>query len=269
LAEHELDDNTTQGYDISTGNYASVNIDDMKKIKHTKNNDTQYLNIWNSSIKNHLKQSTSTSNPPDQSGVYITNPDLYESGYQSVTSKDVPSYDRSYFYPWDFSPAACAPTTATNLCMYYLGINYTKYSVLQNSQTGWTGTYSSLYTLMKTTGSSTSDYDIAAAYVSYFQSKGLNCSATLFSGTNSGANLEPEINNNRPCHLLIHDNNTYGNHSVLALGYKDYSYFDYVFLTTTHSIYIRIADDYSSRSANRFIWGRCSGTWKYVSVIPS
>ncbi len=268
VTEQQFDDNTKVAYDISTSDFKAVNMDDLKKIKASKKTDTQYSDLWNGLVKNHLKQSTGGSNPPDNNTDFITDPSKYESGYQRYSAKDVPSYDRSYNVTSDFSPAACAPTAATNLCMYWVGINYTKYSVLCDSKTGWSGSYSSIYSLMKTSGASTSDSNVAPAYVSFFKSKGLTCSATLTNGTDSGAKIETEINNNRPCHLMVHSNNMYGDHSVLALGYQDYAYDDYVWITTTHSIYIRIADGWI-RSATRYVWGRCHGNWNYVSVIPS
>lgn len=63
----------------------------------------------------------------------------------------------------------------------------------------------------------------------------------------------------RPVHLMLHDHYKYKNHSVIALGYMQFRYDDY------DSIYIRIADGWS-RTANRYVWGMCYGTWNYVSV---
>jgi hypothetical protein len=271
LAEHELDDNTKQAYDISTGNYANINIDDVRQLKQNKSTDTQYLSMWNNSVKKHLIQSTGSCTAPDD-GTIITNPSLYESGYKSSSSKDVPSYDRSYNIMTDFSTGkVCAPTAATNLCMYWLGVNYTKYSNLMDSTLGWQGTFNSFYTLMKTdkVNGGTSDGNVASAYVSYFSSKGLTCSASYTGTTYSGASIVTQINNNRPCHLMLHSHCVYGDHSVLALGYQKYTYADDTgWGQDTDSIYIRIADGWI-RSATRYVWGSCEGWWGYVSVIPS
>ena len=268
LAENELDDNTKQTYDISTGDYKPVDINSMKKIKHSENTDAGISNMWKETVKNHSKDS-SGSNPPDDNETHITNPSLYETGYTSVTSKDVPSWNRTYFLLDDFGTGGiCTPTAATNLCVYWVGVNYDKYSSLYDSKNGWKSAFQSLSSYMGTTPSGTLDSAVATAYVSYFKSKKLSCTAEFTKGTGSGAKIVTEIDNNIPCHLIIHDNNMYGNHSVLALGYKDFVYVGTGFDSTVHNRYIRIADG-RTNSATRYIWGDCDGYWNYVSVKPN
>lgn len=65
---------------------------------------------------------------------------------------------------------------------------------------------------MGTTSTGTLDSAVAPAYVSYFKSKKLSCTAEFTKGTGSGSKIVDEIDSNRPCHLMVHDNNMYGNH---------------------------------------------------------
>lgn len=83
-------------------------------------------------------------------------------------------------------------------------------------------------------------------------------------GTDEGQKLVNDLNNGRPCHLIMHNHRTYGEHSVLAIGYVDFTY-DSIY-NDPSSTYIRIADGWSS-TADRYVWGSCYGTWNYVSVI--
>lgn len=89
----------------------------------------------------------------------------------------------------------------------------------------------------------------------------MSCQAWLFSGTNNGRYIVNELNNDRPCHLIVHNHYMYGDHSVLAVGYAEYRY------GNSYSTYIRIADGWTNYPS-RYVWGACYGTWKYVVVIP-
>ena len=107
----------------------------------------------------------------------------------------------------------------------------------------------------------TYDTKVAGAYEAYFKECGLSCSAYFYQGTNNGLAIVEELNNNRPCHLMIHNHYKYGNHSVLALGYSQFRY------GSAYSTYIRIADGWTNYPS-RYVWGPCSGAWNYVVVIP-
>jgi hypothetical protein len=271
LDEVQLDDNTTQAFDISTSDYKDVNIDDIKKIKKDKKTDTQYSQLWDFVSKNHLKtqQSTGGSNPPDNSSTFITNPSLYESGYSSSSSKDCTGYNITYNVMSDFrNGGVCAPTAATNLCEYWRSRNYSKYHALEKSS-GWQGTFNSFYSLMGTSSSTgTLDSKVSPAYINYFKQVGLSCSSSFTSGTNYGNYIVSALNNDSPCHLILHGNNMYGDHSVLALGYKQYVY-TYAFgMIGKNSNYIRIEDGWIS-SPTRFVWAGCTGSWNYVTVNPN
>ena len=105
------------------------------------------------------------------------------------------------------------------------------------------------------------DTRIADAYIDYFSERGLECEAGFFDTTWSGKQIVKEINRNRPCHLVLHNHNRYGDHSVLAVGYIQYKY------GSSYSTYIKIADGWTDH-ATRYVWGDCDGYWKYVAVAP-
>jgi hypothetical protein len=134
LEEVLLDDNTKHAYNISTSAYNSVNIDDLKKNKPQKSADTQYFQLWDSLSKIHIKQqSTGGSNPPDNNVDFITNPDLYESGYYSSSSRNVTGYNITYNEMSDFHyGGVCAPTAATNLCAILFQRGYTNLKIAGN-----------------------------------------------------------------------------------------------------------------------------------------
>jgi hypothetical protein len=156
----------------------------------------------------------------------------------------------------------CAPTAAVNLCYYWYSRNPEKYASLKQDPR-WTNVHDDFYNLMNThDGSGTSDFSIASAYEDYFNQVGLSCKATLHFTTDFGQKIVDELDNSRPVHLILHDNRTYGEHSVLALGYYQFEYNG-----SGNSTYIRIADGFSE-SPNRYVWGGCAGYWNYVTVIP-
>lgn len=91
----------------------------------------------------------------------------------------------------------------------------------------------------------------------------LHASVTLHEGTHNGTDIVKEIDKDRPCHLILHNHNNYGNHSVLAVGYQKYTYKG--FFRSKDQIYIRIADGWDKRPG-RYVWGGCKGCWNYVSI---
>lgn len=64
---------------------------------------------------------------------------------------------------------------------------------------------------------------------------------------------------------MIHHHPVYGYHSVLTVGYVDFTYG--AWSDEPNSTYIRIADGWT-KGCNRYVWGNCYGSWNYVSVIP-
>lgn len=270
LAKHQLDDNSKEVYDISTIDCRNINIDEVKNTKKTEideNEKNQNITLWNDMGRDHLKGTTGGSTPPDSGFTYITDPSKYESGYSSSTSKNCTSYYQSYYITSIFAGASnCAPTAATNLCVYWYNRDKTKYAKLYDSSKGWKGTYDRFYTLMGTKSTGTSDANIANAYISYFKEKGVSAYVSaLVDGTNSGKSIVSIINNyNAPVHLMLHGHYLYGDHSVIALGYNQYAYKGTLF--TSYSTYIRIADGWTNYPT-RFVWGGCKGSWKYVSIV--
>lgn len=268
LTQEQLDDNTSYTYDISTNKSETVDINELKKIKPKKNEDTQYAGMWKILSKNHLKQTIGGSTPPDNSTTFITDPSKYESGYSSSSSKDVTGYNILYLTTSDLGDGNnCGPTASVNLCEYWSIRNSAKYGKLIDNNLYTT--FCSLEGYTPTGG--VYDSKIPSAFVTYFKNKGLTCTSSLHYGTNSGADLEPVINGGNPFILCVHNNNMYGDHGVVGLGYKDFIYPPYTggaIGITTHSIYIRIADGWCNDSS-RFVWGNCAGTWNYVTVDPS
>lgn len=108
------------------------------------------------------------------------------------------------------------------------------------------------------------DSCIAYGYDVVFGVAGIRCDTNMHYGTDEGQKLVNDLSNDRPCHLIMHNHRTYGDHSVLAIGYVDFTY-DSIY-NDPSSTYIRIADGWSS-TADRYVWGSCYGTWNYISVI--
>ncbi len=216
------------------------------------------------SIYKENRQSSSTPKTPDKEGEgFITDPDLYEKGYDEFRSKDVINYNLTYWTMDQFrSGGVCTPTAATNL-LYYWYNRGPKYKKLLSYS--WENVFYYLYTFMQTNVGVKGTYDHMAAtgYTKYLNLQGYNCKVTYHSGTDYGKKLIPEINANRPCHLFLHDHYMYGDHSVVALGYKQYVY--YHWYGDNHETYIRIADGWT-KTPNRYVWGSCKGNWNYTTV---
>jgi len=248
-----------------------VNIGDLKKEKAEKIKDDKYAKLWKEIGKDHKKQSSGNSSPaPQDSGEFITDPSIYENNYTTVLSKDVTGYYQTYFRMSNFSSGGvCAPAAATNLCYYWSLRDPAKYGKLKDSVNGWQGTFNALFNLMGTsTSNGTYNSKVAPAFRAFFKRQGTVCTAIYFEGTDSGANIKSLIDSDMPCQLMVHNHTIYGDHAVLALGYKDYQYKYKSFINIKlHSIYIRIADGWSNMPT-RFVWGKCRGNWDYVMVMP-
>ncbi len=240
------DNNRNKKYfDVSTSNINEINKEELDKIY--------------ASNKNNSKDS-----PPDSEGDgFITDPNKYESGYDSSKSKNVKNWNLKYKIMSDFSDGGvCAPTAATNCMFYWYSRDNKKYKKLLNST--WKKTFNSIKTYMKTTKKDgTKDSMVTTGYTKYLSSKGFNYSIKFHEGTHDGKDLIGEIDKNRPCHLIVHNHYKYSDHSVLAVGYQQYIYEHWY--GDNYETYIRIADGWTSK-ANRFVWGNCKGYWNYVSI---
>lgn len=208
----------------------------------------------------------SLSSPPDNSGDgFITNPGKYESGYDSSSSKNVKGYNITYKIMSELqSGGVCAPTAATNIMLYWYKRDSKKYKKLYY-KSNWKTTFTKLRDYMKCKSKGgTLDKNVATGYSKFFDLVGVNNYTVKFhSGTNSGRKIVSEINNGRPCHLIVHDHYKYNDHSVVALGYKQYIYEHWY--GDRYETYIRIADGWTN-SPTRFVWGKCKGSWNYVTV---
>lgn len=251
-----FDNNTEHFFDISSSNFSEIPSIDS----YAKNYDIDYSNDWYTYLR--LSESTNGSNPPDEENTYITQPLDYESGYNLTRYYTLPSYERKYKTTSNFSGSDnCAPTTAVNLCYYWYSRDPSTYGALKQDII-WSNVHDDFYNLMGTRAIyGTSDTAIAGAYETYFNYVGLSCQATLHYSTDYGQKIVDELRNSRPVHLILHNHRTYGNHSVLALGFYQFQYDD------GNSTYIRIADGWST-DPNRYVWGGCAGYWNYVTVIP-
>lgn len=255
------EDGDSSFYKILDDGVSQCSISDLTMESDEKN--LKYKNIWNNYKQeyNNLSKNgnvTRGSNPPDDGG-FITKPSDYESGYNNYFAYTISNGWQAYFIMTDFSyGGVCAPTAATNLCYYWALRNQSQYGALCNGT--WAGTYNSLYEYMETSDDSgTYDVDVAPAYERYFNERGFSCSSNFYKGTDSGLLVINELNKDRPCHLMVHSHNTYGDHSVVAIGYEYYNY------GGEESSYIQIVDGWT-RLPERYVWGGCYGTWNYVTV---
>lgn len=255
--ENTMEDGSVKFYDITTSDCQEV--DKQEFPEHFKGRE-KYNDVWKNSSE------TSGSNPPDSGDEFITNPGSYENGYSDSRSYSVDRAYRPYNIMDSFCEGeVCSPTAATNLCKYWYYRDSNRYSELYKNNS-WQDVFNAFFDYMETTiDGGTSKYNMADAYMLYFEERGLYCWARLYYGTNSGQSIVDELNNNRPCHLNVSGHYKYGNHSVIALGYAQFTY-DHWY-GKSYSTYIQIADGWTYYPS-RYVWGGCSGTWDYVVVIP-
>lgn len=264
VVEHTYTDCSQALYDITTGQYATV------EKKHLKTQNTEataeYQQLWDY-YKELADRNDRSGNPPDSvGGDFITNPNNYESGYDDSRYFTVTNGYRKYNVMDDFfSGEVCYPTVATNLCLYWYLRDPSSYGNLYKN-CSWDDVFWRFYDYMGTDlKEGTLDDKVAGAYEAYFNEVGLSCSAYFYRGTNNGRNVVNELNNDRPCHLMVHDHYKYKQHGVLAVGYSEFTYFGWY--QNSYSTYIRIADGWTDYPT-RYVWGACNGYWNYVVVIP-
>ncbi|MCI8426948.1 MAG: hypothetical protein HFJ03_05325 [Lachnospira sp.] len=255
--ECKVNSNDSKIYDITTSD-----IVEMEEVcqKEEEIQEQDYSDMW----EIYLDMSTRNSNPPDsEGGDFITNPNNYESGYQDSKYYMVDGGFIYYNVMTDFSSGGvCAPTAATNLCKYWYLRDPSKYSDLFLN-CSWDDVFWEMFELMETDKKEgTLHVNVPNAYETYFNRVRLNCKSYLIYGTNYGKEIVNELDNNRPCHLIVLNHYKYGNHSVVALGYSQFTY-----SIGNHSIYIRIADGWTNYPS-RYVWGNCQGNWNYVVVLP-
>lgn len=269
----EAKETVAENYNIDKNNQKIIYLGGIDyAIKGTgRNKKEQYFDITTSSASKVSKKDlnsigesneASGSDRPDGKSD-ITSPSKYESGYTYKKVKTITKGLIDYKVMAVLSDGKiCAPTAATNYMIYWYTRNYKKYKNLCSKN--WKNTFSKLFKYMKTDKTDgTLDSNVKIGYEKYIKSCKLNASATLHVGSQYGAAIVKEIDKDRPCHLILHNHNNYGNHSVLAVGYQKYTYKS--FFRSKDQIYIRIADGWDKRPG-RYVWGGCAGTWNYVSI---
>lgn len=164
----------------------------------------------------------------------------------------VPGYNQSYYATSYFGGTNnCGPTAGVNLCVYYY--NNGKTNIRYNS---WDQTYNLIYDDMRTTTTNgTYPIYMRSGIEEYVTSRGYICTATLTSTDPVGV-AATEIQNGRPVLFAIYGDSTYGNHAVMAVGYK----------TENGIYYFRVADGWGS-TANRYIYNNGGTIQSCVSLI--
>lgn len=255
--ECKVDNNDSKIYDITTNDIVEMEefCQEEEEIQ-----EQDYSDMW----EIYLNMSESGGNPPDSEGEdFITNPNNYESGYQDSKYYMVDGGFLYYNVMDDFSDGGvCYPTAATNLCKYWYLRDPSKYGNLFLN-CSWNDVFWEMFELMETDKKhGTYDRNVEDSYKLYFYDRGLSCRAYCYYGTNNGLYIVDELDNNRPCHLMVHGHYKYTDHAVVALGYSQFTYSN-----GYYSTYIRIADGWTNYPS-RYVWGHCQGNWNYVVVIP-
>ncbi len=194
----------------------------------------------------------------------IKNPLDYERYYYSSAGNQVPSYNFTYEIMGNFSGYTnhCSPTAAVNLLKYWYLRNNTRYSCLK--KTSWLNTFNLLYGYMGTNsmGNGTYASDMKTGYQKFFAScSGIGYTAVDYVDSPTFSALINEINAGYPFHLNVYGHNYYGNHSLLALGYRTYTYRNASVITTVN--YLMVADGWNTSA--RYV--NCSVNIDSLSMI--
>ena len=177
----------------------------------------------------------------------IKNPLDYEKYYYSSSSKNVPSYNYVYEVMSTFTGYTdhCSPTAAVNLLKYWYLRDNTKYNCLL--KTSWTNTFKLLYSYMgtNTNAAGTVRSNIKTGYQKFFSTcSGLGSVTVEYIDSPSFTEMENEIQAGYPFHLSVTNNNYYGNHSLVALGYRAFTYKNGTTYTGVH--YFLVADGWNT-----------------------
>lgn len=169
-----------------------------------------------------------------------------------ATEVTVPGYNQSYYATSYFGGSKnCGPTAGVNLCVYYY--NNGKSNIRYNS---WDQTYNLIYEAMKTnTLNGTYSRFIQSGMEEYVTSRGYSCATALDVNNPTGV-ATFEIDNGRPLLLALYRDSTYGDHVVMAVGYK----------TENGTTYFRIADGWGS-TANRYIYDNAGTISECITLL--
>ncbi len=177
----------------------------------------------------------------------LTNPFNYEKYYYSSSGTNVPSYNYAYEIMDSFTGYTdhCSPTAAVNLLKYWYLRDTTKYNCLL--KTSWTNTFKLLYSYMgtNTNGTGTVRSNIKTGYQKFFSTcNGLGSVFVDYIASPSFTEMENEIQAGYPFHLSVIQNNYYKNHSLIALGYRTFTYKNGTTYTGVH--YFLVADGWNT-----------------------
>lgn len=197
-----------------------------------------------------------SSNPPT-SGDYMTNPGDYESGYVAMNHTEVKSYDKvRYFADYDFPGYTfqCIPVAATNLLLYWNERKTQKVNLMKGS---WSNTFSILHTYFKTSPEKegTNMGDVKPGLEKYFNDIGVSTAVVSYwdAGATDWDRMKYKLDYGEPFIYLLRKHYNYGNHGVLALGYREYVYStNQSKINSKYSRYLCIADGHSN-SADRYV----------------
>lgn len=226
-------------YKINYGNIEK--IDKKLCIEETECQSTPEINEqWE--ILNHIIDGNSSYTEGE-----ITNPFDYEKYYYSSSGTNVPSYNYAYEIMNNFSGYTdhCSPTAAVNLLKYWYLRDNVKYNCLL--KTSWNNTFKLLYSYMgtNTNGTGTVRSNIKTGYQKFFSTcSGLGSTVVEYIATPSFTEMENEIQAGYPFHLSVINNNHYGNHSLIALGYRAFTYKNGITYTSVH--YFLVADGWNT-----------------------
>lgn len=260
-----------EAYDITSDKAKKVKVKDIKSdfTSKLKDNSKEWKQ-WRDIV-----EYTNGSVPTPPIGTYITNPSDHESGYEYIAYKDITGYNQVYKTTSDFRGYTnhCGPTAGTNLMIYWYNRDSNKFGRLYKNN-NWNDVFYELYVNMRTAQYNTTyDTDFDNAIYDYFNkyANGVGgipvklpsfFSPRLFFRnfeTIDQDTLRANILDNCPPVLLLQKHKLYGNHYVLALGYRRYFYklssLGIPFFSSdieVPSTYIRIADGWTS-SPVRFV----------------
>ena len=169
----------------------------------------------------------------------------------SSSTTSVAGYNQSYYITSYFNDINnCAPTAGTNLCVYYYNRGQTNIQ-LNNS---WDSSYNEIYDCMRTTSGGTAPIYIKGGIEDYITDRGYNCSSYNITADPFGYAIS-EIDYGRPSLVCMEGDSTYGNHVVLALGYK----------IESGTTYLLVADGLHS-TANRYINNNSSTVKNCIAI---
>lgn len=264
-------------YDITTSDVHAYTREEVQKAwentstQSVSNNLEEKINeyeeIWNMLTK--VPEISVQGHNGDYSWP-ITNPDRYESGWDSTTSDYCLNMGYEFYKGEDLAKAVSPESE--NPCGHVSGANLTAYwkrrqpTLCKNVATASTGVsvykqvFRELYPLMGGDGPVTAS-EYKTGIVKYFKNKGVSgASATIDDWPTFETDCKTEISAGRPIPTLYIGHQHYAFHWVTIFGYKRYKY------GSTYQNYLRIADGWSD-DANRYDYAATNNSRFANSII--